>query len=196
MNNLARATFLLLLGHFFLRCQVSADVAAFLERQRQLAEEQWNSNDEGLKYEDDDEDDESGDGSATESASEYQYVYVDENGEYYQVDEEEDEEEAAPVFIPKKKKSKGYKKYAGRSLRKFDPYFIEDMILEMHQLTKCPIRNESSMMKLKDDHQLNLRMIKKEAQERRRGLEPTPQVYCISHPALCCRVRLFCAALS
>jgi len=72
--------------------ETSANVAAFLERQRQLAEEQWNSNDEGLKYEDDeDEDEATGSGAAgtahrtaSTGSSEYQYVYVDEDGEYYE----------------------------------------------------------------------------------------------------------------
>lgn len=168
-----------LLAH--LAPKTSANVAAFLERQRQLAEEQWNSNEEGLKYEEEEEDEEEAAAPAAKgSSNEYAYMYVDENGEYYEADDEDDEdeeEEAAPVFIPKKKKFKGYKKYAGRSLRKCDPHDIEDMILEVHGLTKCPIRNESTMMKLRDDHQLNLRMIKKEIQEKRRGLEPALQVW-------------------
>jgi len=161
--------------------QTSANVAAFLERQRQLAEEQWNSNEEGLKYEEDDEEEEAATAAASSTTNEYAYMYVDENGEYYEAGDEEDdeddeEEEDVPVFIPKKKKLKGYKKYAGRSLRKCDPYDMNEMIMEVQGLVKCPIRNESAMMKLRDDHQLNLRMIKKENQERRKGLEPAQAV--------------------
>lgn len=175
----------LLYGHF--PSQTAANMAAFLEKQRQLAEEQWNSNDEGLKYEEDEEEEESIAAAARATAaraaagasSEYQYLYVDENGDYYEADDEEDEEEeeeVVPVFIPKKKKSKGYKKYPGRSLHKCDPYDIDHMIMEVHQLVKCPIVNESMGMKLKDDHQLNLRMIKKETQEKRRGLAPSRNI--------------------
>ena len=106
----------------------------------------------------------------------------DEDGE-----EDDEEEEPEPVFIPKKKKFKGYKKYAGRSLRKCDPYDLEDVIVEVVNLGEgalaCPIRNESQMMKLRDDHQLNLRMIKKQIQEERRGLAPTLSVclYAVLH---------------
>lgn len=174
--------------------KASANVAAFLERQRQLAEEQWNSNEEGLKYEDEEEEGGSLTASATgEASTDYAYVYVDENGDYYETDEDEDEaEEEVPVFIPKKKKkSKGYKKYAGRSLRKCDPYNLQDVILEVHGLVKCPIRNESAMMKMRDDHQLNLRVIKKEIQEKRSGQQPVSQV-CVY--GACVRV-CFCSSI-
>ena len=167
----------------------SANVAEFLARQRQLAEEQWNSNEEGLKYEEDEEEEEGGGAAAVMGGSEYQYMYVDENGNYYvsegDEDEEDDEDEDVPVFIPKKKKFKGYKKYVGRSLRKCDPYIIEDVLLEIEHLVKCPIRNESTMIKLRDDHQLNLRIIKKEIQEKRKGQMPTLQVGCISDIIIC-----------
>lgn len=148
----------------------SSDLAAFLERQRRLAEEQWNADDEGLKHEE--EHDES---MAQHSGiEEYQYVYVDENGEYYEAEQDDEDGEneniALPKFTPKKKAMKGYKKYAGRSLLKYDSFSLEDVIMEIHELVKCPIRNESTMMPLRDDHQLNLRKIKKEIQEARKGL--------------------------
>mmetsp|Transcript_5645 Transcript_5645/g.10886 ORF Transcript_5645/g.10886 Transcript_5645/m.10886 type:complete len:591 (-) Transcript_5645:2217-3989(-) len=116
---------------------------------------------------------------------EYEYVYLDEDGNYYEAnegddegdeeedvdedDEEEDDEEVKFVPPPPRQTKNGYKVVPPtKPPPPPRPYSRMNTLREIEDISSCLPRNHTYMKQLRDDHQLNLKQEKELKKERRK----------------------------
>lgn len=147
--------------------QLHKDRRKGLDLKREEAAKEW-----ALKRQKEEEEAKKAAAAAKEDNSGYEYVYVDEDGNYYEVEdaedsteEEEDVEEVEEEVLPPSRNnrvtssivldkgySKAFKYDALFALRKGD---LSVFLHEMQNKSSCLFRNISHLNRLRDDHQVS-----------------------------------------